>query len=146
MAGKKRAGRLRRERGAVAVEFALILPVLVLFVVGAIEFGRAFSQYQVFQGAAREGARCAAVQAGELDLGLPVCDIEDRIESASGAYTPDLSTLSVSVNGNSGAPYACSGNGGRDVTVTWSQPLEIDIPFWRTTTITSTIEGVFRCE
>jgi hypothetical protein len=32
------------------------------------------------------------------------------------------------------------------VTVTWNQPIEIDIPFWRAMTIHSTIEGVFRCE
>ena len=51
------------DRGAVAVEFALILPVLLLIVVGTIEFGRVYSQVQVYNGSAREGARCAAVMA-----------------------------------------------------------------------------------
>lgn len=129
-----------------AVEFALIFPVLVLLVVGAIEFGRVFSQYQVFQGAAREGARCAAVQDGETAVGMPVCDVRARIVSASGSYTPDLSTFAVTVDGGNGTPYACSGRSGQNVHVSWSQPLQIDVPFWRSTTITATIEGVFRCE
>ena len=145
-APRRRAMRLRRESGAVAVEFALILPVLVLLVVGAIEFGRVYSQFQVFQGAAREGARCAAVQDGEAATGLPVCDVQDRIEVASGSYTPELSTLSIAVDGGNGTPYVCSGRTGQNVHVSWSQPLSIDIPFWRSTTITPTIEGVFRCE
>lgn len=134
-----------REDGAVAVEFALILPLLILLVVGAIEYGRVFSQYQVFQGAAREGARCAAVQDAEAAMGLPVCDIEERITTAAGPYAPALPAI-VTVEGGNGLPYACSGRNGRNVTVSWEQPLEIDIPFWRSTTITTTIEGVFRCE
>src|SRR5919197_3812793 len=53
--------RRSRDEGVAAVEFALILPVLALILFGVLEFGRVWSQYQVFQGAAREGARCAAV-------------------------------------------------------------------------------------
>jgi Flp pilus assembly protein TadG len=144
----KRVGpkpRAREERGAVAVEFALVLPVLILLVVGAIEFGKVLSQYQVFQGAAREGARCAAVQEAEAVTGLPVCDVQERITAAAGPYTPDL-PATVTVEGGNGAPYACSDRAGRNVSVSWQQPLEIDIPFWGATTITATIEGVFRCE
>src|SRR6266511_1604039 len=53
--------RISREDGVAAVEFALILPVLALLLFGVLEFGRAWSQYQMYQGAAREGAQCAAV-------------------------------------------------------------------------------------
>ena len=45
--------RISREEGVAAVEFALILPVLALMLFGILEFGRVWSQYQVFQGAAR---------------------------------------------------------------------------------------------
>jgi hypothetical protein len=86
------------------------------------------------------------VQDGEAATGMPVCDIRDRIQSASASYTPDLSALAVTVDGGNGAPYVCSGRGGQNVHVSWSQPLQIDIPFWRSGTITTTIEGVFRCE
>ena len=34
--------RMRDERGATAVEFALILPLLLVLVLGIAEFGRAF--------------------------------------------------------------------------------------------------------
>ena len=137
--------RVGHQHGAVAVEFALILPLLLLIVVGVLEFGRVWSQVQVFQGAAREGARCAAVQAGEQSAGLPVCDIQASIDSASGAYTPDTDATVV-VEGGNGTPFACSDRIGQDVTVSWAQPLEISIPFWRDVTVTTNIEGVFRCE
>ncbi len=42
------------------------MPVLILLVAGAIQFGIMYSQYQVLQGAAREGARCASVQSHRL--------------------------------------------------------------------------------
>jgi Flp pilus assembly pilin Flp len=117
--------RWRAQRGAVAVEFALIMPVLVLLVVGTIEFGRVWSQYQVFNGAAREGARCAAVKAG----GFATCDIQGRIVSAAGPYANDLpASRPVTINGVS-APAGCTNaTRGQDVRVSWVQPLRINIP------------------
>src|SRR6266498_4581775 len=53
---------LDEERGAVAVEFAIIMIPLLIIVFGAIEFGIAFSKVNVYTGAAREGARYAAVR------------------------------------------------------------------------------------
>lgn len=49
------------ERGAVAVEFALILPVLLLMVLGMLEFSRAYNTQISLSGAAREGARVMAI-------------------------------------------------------------------------------------
>jgi Flp pilus assembly pilin Flp len=133
--------RLRQQRGAVAVEFALIMPVLLLILVGTLEFGRVWSQLQVFQGAAREGARCAAVKAG----GFTTCDIQTRINDSAGAYKPATNAV-VTINGAS-HPNGCDATTiGQDVKVSWVQPLTIDIPFWNDVTINSTITGVFRCE
>ena len=50
----------RRRRGQSLVEMALILPVLLLLVAAAADFGRAFNSYIVINNAAREGARFAA--------------------------------------------------------------------------------------
>jgi Flp pilus assembly protein TadG len=126
--------RLRSERGAVVVEFALLLPVLLMIVVGTIEFGRVYSQFQVFSGAAREGARCAAVQATPFRD----CEVQDRIDSGATPYTvAEDATVSLACNDTTiGDP----------VTVSWQQPFDLDIPFWGDVTITRTIEATFRCE
>jgi hypothetical protein len=47
----------RRERGGIAVEFAIILPVLVLLVFGIIDFGHAWYMDHLMSNASREGAR-----------------------------------------------------------------------------------------
>jgi Flp pilus assembly protein TadG len=51
----------RGERGASMVEFSLVLPLLVLVVFGAIEFGKTFNDYQALRQGAREAAREGAV-------------------------------------------------------------------------------------
>jgi Flp pilus assembly protein TadG len=60
--------RARDQRGAVAVEFALIFPILVLLVLGIIEFGAGFHAWDATQNAAREGARLGAVDASPSDI------------------------------------------------------------------------------
>ena len=49
-------------RGQSLVEFALLLPVFVLFVVVIFDLGRAIYYYSAIYNAAREGARFGAVQ------------------------------------------------------------------------------------
>ena len=51
------------ERGAAAVEFALLLPVLMLILFGIIEFGMIMYSREVITNASREGARTGIVQA-----------------------------------------------------------------------------------
>jgi Flp pilus assembly protein TadG len=56
---RTRPGRVRRRekaRGQALVELALIVPVLVLMLAIAADFGRAFTSYITISGAAREGA------------------------------------------------------------------------------------------
>ena len=48
---------MRAERGATAVEFAIILPVLVLLVFGIVDFGHAWYMRHIMSDASREGAR-----------------------------------------------------------------------------------------
>ncbi len=50
----------RREDGAAAVEFALVLPVLVLLVFGIMEFGMTFRDTLTIASATRTGARTAS--------------------------------------------------------------------------------------
>jgi Flp pilus assembly protein TadG len=134
---------MARQDGAVAVEFALIAPILILILVGVIQFGIVYSQYQVLQGAAREGARCAAVQSA----GFSNCSVTGEIESAALGY--DLSsTPVVSVEG--GGTACTPDTVGQNVTVAWEQTFELGaiprlvpgIP----DTVDATISGTFRCE
>jgi Flp pilus assembly protein TadG len=52
----------RVERGAAAVEMALVLPVLLLLIGGIVDFGRAYFTQIMLTNAAREGARAGIVQ------------------------------------------------------------------------------------
>jgi len=50
----------QRTEGVSAVEFALILPIMVLLVFGSIDFGNLFYQWNIVNEAAREAARIYA--------------------------------------------------------------------------------------
>jgi Flp pilus assembly protein TadG len=52
---------VKNERGAAAVEFALVLPLLLLLVFGGIEFGLLMFNKQVITNASREAARAGIV-------------------------------------------------------------------------------------
>lgn len=78
--------RKARDRGTAAVEFALVLPVLLLIVFGIIDFGRALNAQITLTGAAREGVRLAA-------LGYPDAAIQARVAAAA----PGLSGLTATV-------------------------------------------------
>src|SRR5689334_15637197 len=53
--------RLRRAQGAAAVEMALVLPLLMLLVLGALDWGYYFFVAQIVTNAAREGARAGTL-------------------------------------------------------------------------------------
>src|SRR3984893_4681306 len=66
---------LREVQGAALLEFAIVLPLLMVFVVGIFDFSGAFNQKQKIEQAAQEGAIIAGAQ--------PMSDI------ASGNGNPD---------------------------------------------------------
>lgn len=72
----RRAGRARRERGAELIEFALILPLILVLIMGIFDFGLAFQRYEVITNAAREGARL-----GSLAANYSVADIQGRVNT-----------------------------------------------------------------
>lgn len=126
-----------------AVEFALIAPVVLLILVGVIQFGIVYSQYQVLQGAAREGARCASVQgAGYTD-----CDVLTQVQNAALGY--DLTNPpTVSVDG--GGAVCTNATQGQNVSVSWMQDFDMGALFnlvpGLPDTVTAEISGTFRCE
>lgn len=70
-------GHGQRDRGAAMVELALVLPVLVLLLVGIVEAGRAYGAHVALQGAARDGARLAA-------LGSPSSEVQNAVYATAG--------------------------------------------------------------
>jgi Flp pilus assembly protein TadG len=53
--------KLRGHKGAAVVEFAIVLPILLLLIFGIIEFGILIYNKQVLTNASREGARAGIV-------------------------------------------------------------------------------------
>jgi Flp pilus assembly protein TadG len=70
------AGLLKDSKGAALLEFAIVLPLLVVFVVGIYDFSSDFNQKQKIEQAAQEGAIIAGAQ--------PTSDINSANSSASG--------------------------------------------------------------
>ena len=67
--------RARSARGAELIEFALVLPVLLLIVLGIVDFGFMFQRMEVVTNAAREGARLAVLPGyAKTDVEARVCD------------------------------------------------------------------------
>ena len=69
------------DRGAAAVEFALVLPLLLILIFAIIDFGRMLNAKITLTEAAREGARAAALVG--TDAGA------DRARAAAGGYAID---------------------------------------------------------
>src|SRR5258708_10347940 len=102
-----------RDRGSVAVEFALLLPVLVLLIFGVIDFGRAINAQITLTQAAREGARLAS-------LGYSTSAVTTRAQSAATGLSPVTVTVTSSCPAGAGV--------GVDAVVTTSYPFSFITP------------------
>jgi Flp pilus assembly protein TadG len=73
MAAMSFCRRLRCEKGAELIEFALVFPLLLLVVFGIMDFGLLFQRYEAVTNAAREGARIAVLP------GYAQADVQARV-------------------------------------------------------------------
>ena len=73
----KRLANIRREDGQSLIEFVLVAPILLILVIGMMEFGLALNQYLSLTDAAQAGARALALQAGQTGTG-DVCAAEEQ--------------------------------------------------------------------
>jgi Flp pilus assembly protein TadG len=80
----------RSERGAAAVEFALILPVLLVLVLGIVEFGHAFQVQAQLSSAARDGARSAA-------LGNTATTARTQVKNSASTLNPAITDTQITV-------------------------------------------------
>ena len=107
-------------RGQTLIEFALLAPVIILFLVAILDFGMAMDRRIVLQHAAREGARMAAVSDNYTGTD-GVCDY--TYEQAQGAVA-DKSDITFSYNDLDVPPNGL--NAGDNVKITL--PAEWDLP------------------
>jgi Flp pilus assembly protein TadG len=85
---RSRLARWRSETGAEFVEFGLALPLLLLVVLGIMDFGMMFQQYEVITNAAREGARVGVLP------GYTLTDAQSRAASYASQVTgPGVATV-----------------------------------------------------
>src|SRR5262245_50873139 len=73
----------RRSRGQSLVEFALVVPVFLLILMGILDFGRAVLAYNSLSNAARDGARVAIVDQSDGSSGEPLA-AEEAANQATG--------------------------------------------------------------
>jgi Flp pilus assembly protein TadG len=135
---------LHTEDGAAAVEFAIVVSVLVVLVFGVLEFGLAFWQVQNLRASTREAARVAAVRGSSTQIS------DAMVSASSGSLPAGFVGYTVSPAGGCTAT-----NAGQEVTVTITNAalsssvqdaFTIDIPFLPPITLNPTLSGTFRCE
>jgi Flp pilus assembly protein TadG len=134
--------KLRREEGAAAVEFALIVGLLAILVFGLLEYGLAFWQVQNLRASAREGARVAAVRGSSGDIS------DAMVSSSAGSLEPGFSGFSTSTtcdDNSDGVPVTVTINNGA-LSASVREAFEVSIPFLPPITLNPTLSGTFRCE
>lgn len=95
--------RLKSERGQAMVEFALVLPILILLLCGIIDFGWIFSNKIAVDNASREAARYAAIHCtdgtfAESQVDQVVYDSAPSLPSPHISLSQDADSVTVSVN------------------------------------------------
>ena len=121
-----------RERGASAVEFALVVPVLLMLVFGIAEFGRAYNTQAILSGAAREGVRSMALHNNPT-----------AAKNAAKAAAPTLTLTNITVSPASCAVTGLNPPAQASVVITYSMPMLTKL--LRTSPIVLTGKGFMLC-
>jgi Flp pilus assembly protein TadG len=87
-----RAGRDRGERGAVLVEAAIVIPILMMITLGIIEYGGAYREDSAVAAAARSGARVAS-SLPKTDFGICSSSCTDSGATVAGAVSAALQSF-----------------------------------------------------
>jgi Flp pilus assembly protein TadG len=124
----------RNQRGASAVEFAFIAPLLILLALGIVEFGRAFQVQSTLSAAAREGVRLMALQNDPSSA-------RARAESVATGLSPALTDAQITFT-----PASCPTTYTPGATVTMTiQYRESFLTGWFGAGANLTARGVMRC-
>jgi Flp pilus assembly protein TadG len=121
MRGWRRLGRVRGDRGAQAVEFALVSVPLLTILYGLIAFGFAINQEITATQLAREAARSAAICAGASGATSESCQTAGQTRFDANRPAGFSGTLSWDI----GACFPAPSTGDAKVTVTTTPILAI---------------------
>jgi Flp pilus assembly protein TadG len=113
-ADRSRSGRTG-ERASAAVEFALVLPLLLVMGLALLQVGLYVKDRLVLEGAARAGARHGAVSTDEAEVR------QKAIDSAA-SLDPDLLDVTVRREGGTGDPVT--------VTIVYHAPIVVPLVEW----------------
>lgn len=127
------ARRLGSERGAVAVEFALVVPLLLVLLFGIVSVSRAFQVQATLTAAAREAARTMAIQ-------------NDPAAAQAAAVSAASTSLPLSAGDVKISPSTCTGKPPtQNVTVTIDTQFQPAGSFAGGVAFTISSKAVFRC-
>jgi len=105
---------LKNQKGQALVEFAIVLPILLMLVMGIIQFGMMLNSYLAIENASREGARAGIV--GSTDA-----EIESLIIASSPSLDPADLTVTLT-------PSEANRSSGDTLTVTVTYNYKFTIP------------------
>lgn len=99
---------LKDQKGQALVEFAIVLPILLLLVMGILQFGMMLNSYLTIENAAREGARTGIIGSSDSEIQNLIISTSPNLDPAklkvtitpSGAARKPGDTLTVKVTYN----------------------------------------------
>lgn len=109
----------RPEQGAVAIEFALLAPVLIMLLLGIMEFGRAYNVQTILTNAARDGVRVMAIDDDQTAAVTATVNAADTLSPE--LEDSDVTIAFQSIPSTTPAPTSCAP--GSQVTVTLNYSL-----------------------
>lgn len=162
--------KIKDEKGASAVEFAIIASLLFMILFGTIQFGLIFNRYQGLQSGGREGARLGSLTATTNDQildrvkdslsivdpdnvdmctsgsGTPTLTVDNACVRVSRRTAPDQSLTWHNVSGDPGPCNASQPGDTKSVVVAVFLRTTLDIVLWASPEMTVGGAGEFRCE
>ncbi len=72
---------IKNQKGQALVEFAIILPLLLLLVLGIIQFGMIIGGYLAVQNAVREGARAGVIGCTNAEINSTMRSVSPNLKS-----------------------------------------------------------------
>src|SRR5712691_3214058 len=105
----------RNERGSAAVEFALVLPLVLVVALALVQVGLLVRDRLLVEAAARAGARAAAVEADDTAIRAAAL-------AAAPDLDPSLETVQVTRAGTQGDPVT--------VSIGYEEPVRVPLIGW----------------